>query len=85
MFLSVFACLSANSFTVVSNEHTDPTKSWLVAKVYYIQLSLLLCFMKRSVQEAAETEGFAMKDMSVNVQMDFTGLTVRKVIYKESS
>lgn len=41
--------------------------------------------MKRSVQEAAETEGFAMKDMSVNVQMDFTGLTVRKVIYKESS
>lgn len=36
--------------------------------------------MKRSVQEDAETEDFATKDMSVNVQMDFMGLTVRKVI-----
>lgn len=38
--------------------------------------------MKRSVQEDAETEDFATKDMSVNVQMDFMGLTVRKVILK---
>lgn len=36
--------------------------------------------MKRSVQEDAETEDFAMKGVSVNVQMDFTVLTVRKVI-----
>lgn len=36
--------------------------------------------MKRNVQEDAEMEGFATKDMSVNVLMDFTGLTVRKVI-----
>lgn len=41
--------------------------------------------MKRSAQEDAEMEGFATKDMSVNVQMDFTGLTVRKVIFKTSS
>lgn len=30
-------------------------------------------------------EDFATKDMSVNVQMDFTGLTVKKVIKKVSS
>lgn len=36
--------------------------------------------MKRNVQEDAEMEGFAMKDMSVNVLMDFMGLIVRKVI-----
>lgn len=36
--------------------------------------------MKRSVQEDAETEGFATRDMYVNVQMDSMGPTVRKVI-----
>lgn len=36
--------------------------------------------MKRNVQEDAEMEGFAMKDRSVNVLMDSTGHTVRKVI-----
>lgn len=36
--------------------------------------------MKRNVQEDAEMEGFATKDMSVNVLKDFMGLIVRKVI-----
>lgn len=81
-FLSAFACLSANIFTVVSKEYIDLTKSWLTAEVFNIQLRLSY-FMKRSVQEDAETEDFAMKGVSVNVQMDFTGLTVRKVILKK--
>lgn len=79
-FLSAFACLSANIFTVASKRHIDPTKSRLTAEVCNTQLRLSLCFMKRSVQEDAETEDFATKDMSVNVRMDFMGLTVRKVI-----
>ena len=69
----------------MSKEYIDPTKSWLTAEACNIQLRLLLYFMKRSVQEDAEMEDFATKDMSVNVQMDFTGLTVRKVILKKSS
>lgn len=36
--------------------------------------------MKRSVQEDAEMEDFAMRDTYVNVQMDSMGHTVRKVI-----
>jgi len=79
-FLPVFACLSASIFTVVSEQYIDPTENWLTAEVCNIQLRLSLYFMKRSVLEDAEMEGFATKDMSVNVQMDFTGLTVRKVI-----
>lgn len=63
----------------MSKEYIDLTKSWLTAEVYNIQLRLSY-FMKRSVQEDAETEDFAMKGVSVNVQMDFTVLTVRKVI-----
>lgn len=69
----------------MSKEYIDPTESWLTAEVCNTQLRLSLYFMKRSVQEDAEMEGFATKDMSVNVQMDFTGLTVRKVILKKSS
>lgn len=69
----------------MSKEYIDPTESWQTTEVYNIQLRLSLYFMKRSAQEDAEMEGFATKDMSVNVQMDFTGLTVRKVIFKTSS
>lgn len=41
--------------------------------------------MKPNVQEDAEMEGFATKDMSVNVLMDFMGLIVKKVIKKKKS
>ncbi|KAJ7418884.1 hypothetical protein WISP_57127 [Willisornis vidua] len=39
--------------------------------------------LQRSAQEDVEMEGFATKDMSVNVQMDFTGLIVRKQIVQQ--
>lgn len=35
--------------------------------------------MKLNAQEGAEMEGFVMKDVSVNVLMDSTDLTVRRV------
>ncbi|TRZ18993.1 hypothetical protein HGM15179_008125 [Zosterops borbonicus] len=45
----------------------------------WIRMSLVAGVrVDRNVQEDAEMEGFATKDMSVNVLMDFTGLTVRK-------
>lgn len=43
---------------------------------------MFLFFMKLNVQAGAEMEVFAMKGMSVNVQMDFMGLIVRKVTLK---
>lgn len=41
--------------------------------------------LKLNVLEDAEMGDFVMKGTSVNVQMDFTVLTVKKVIKKSSS
>ncbi|POI33672.1 hypothetical protein CIB84_002576 [Bambusicola thoracicus] len=48
--------------------------------IYTACEQLSLYFMKRSVQEDAEMEDFAMRDTYVNVQMDSMGHTVRKVM-----